>query len=102
MLCRVLSCDEKRQIRAISRAQPGLHLVVDNCATHSHPEVQKWLARQPRLVMHFTPTNASWLNMVERMVERFIRDSADKPLHRDSCASVPELEWAIDAQPAGS
>ncbi|WP_373457347.1 transposase [Variovorax boronicumulans] len=41
-------------------------MVVDNYATHSHPEVKKWLASDPRFVTHFTPTSASWLNMVER------------------------------------
>ncbi|SHM72455.1 hypothetical protein SAMN02787076_02026 [Rhizobacter sp. OV335] len=35
-----------------------------NYATHAHPDVQAWLARHPRFVMHFTPTSASWLNMV--------------------------------------
>lgn len=47
---------------------------MDNHATHSHPEVQAWLAKHPRFVMHFTPTGASWLNMVER----FFRDITDK------------------------
>ena len=45
-----------------------LHLVidvVDNYATHKHPTVQAWLARNPRITMHFTPTSGSWLNMVE-------------------------------------
>jgi transposase len=65
---------------------------VDNYATHSHPEVQAWLAKHPRFVMHFTPTGASWLNMVER----FFRDITDKRIRRDSFTSVPELELAID------
>jgi transposase len=82
-------------LRLINRSTPrhlGLHLVVDNYATHSHPEVQKWLARHPRFVMHFTPTSASWLNMVER----FFRDITDKRIRRDSFTSVAELELAID------
>jgi transposase len=82
-------------LRLIDRRTPkhmGLHLIVDNYATHSHPEVQKWLARHPRFVMHFTPTSASWLNMVER----FFRDITDKRIRRDSFTSVPELELAID------
>ena len=65
---------------------------MDNYATHSHPDVQKWLARHPRFVMHFTPTSASWLNMVER----FFRDITDKRIRRDSFTSVAELELAID------
>ena len=67
-------------------------MIVDNYATHSHPEVQAWLAKHPRFVMHFTPTSASWLNMVER----FFRDITDKRIRRDSYTSVPELELAID------
>ena len=47
-----------------------LHLIADNYATHKHPVVQRWLKRHPRFHMHFTPTSASWLNMVER----FFRD----------------------------
>ena len=39
----------------------------DNYATHKHPAVQDWLVKHPRLNMHFTPTSASWLNMVERL-----------------------------------
>ena len=69
-----------------------LHLVVDNYATHNHPAVQAWLSKHPRFVMHFTPTGASWLNMVER----FFRDITDKRIRRDSFTSVPELELAID------
>ena len=43
-----------------------LHLIVDNYATHKHPKVKRWLAKHPRFHIHFTPTSASWLNMVER------------------------------------
>jgi transposase len=82
-------------LRLIQRKTPRhltLHLIVDNYATHTHPEVQKWLARHPRFVMHFTPTSASWLNMVER----FFRDISENRIRRDSFASVAELELAID------
>ncbi len=37
----------------------------DNYATHKHPNVKAWLARNPRVTLHFTPTSGSWLNMVE-------------------------------------
>lgn len=69
-----------------------LHLIVDNYATHKHPEVQAWLAKHPRFHMHFTPTSASWLNMVER----FFRDITDKRIRRGVFTSVPELETAIN------
>jgi len=150
----VLSCDEKSQIQALDRTQPGLplkkgragtmthdykrngtttlfaalntldgtvigthmsrhrhqewlkflklidaqtpqekelHLIVDNYATHKHPKVKSWLARHPRFHLHFTPTSASWLNMVER----FFRDLTEKRLRRGVFKSVPELTAAI-------
>lgn len=69
-----------------------LHLIVDNYATHKHPEVQAWLAKHKRFHMHFTPTSSSWLNMVER----FFRDITDKRIRRGIFTSVPELEAAIN------
>ena len=84
-----------RFLKKIDRNTPKtkeLHLIVDNYATHKHPEVLAWLARHPRFHMHFTPTSASWLNMVER----FFRDITDKRIRRGVFASVPELEAAID------
>ena len=69
-----------------------MHLIADNHATHKHPAVQKWLAKHPRFNMHFTPTPASWLNMVER----FFRDPTTERLRRGVFTSVPELVTAID------
>jgi hypothetical protein len=43
-----------------------IHVILDNDATHTHPKVKRWLARHPRVHVHFTPTSASWLNVVER------------------------------------
>jgi len=42
-----------------------LHLVMDNYAAHKHENVKAWLAQNPRFVVHFTPTHASWMNLVE-------------------------------------
>ena len=56
-------------LRRIDRAvlKPrDIHLVLDNYATHKTPEVKAWLDKHPRFKLHFTPTSASWLNMVER------------------------------------
>jgi transposase len=82
-------------LRQIDRETPkdkALHLIVDNYATHKHPKVQAWLAKHPRFHMHFTPTSASWLNMVER----FFRDLTTERLRRGVFTSVPELVAAID------
>jgi len=84
-----------RFLKLIDRQTPKkkeLHLVVDNYATHKHPEVQAWLAKHPRFHVHFTPTSSSWLNMVER----FFRDITDKRIRRGVFKSVPDLEAAID------
>ncbi|MGH8712125.1 MAG: IS630 family transposase [Burkholderiales bacterium] len=81
-------------LRQIDRETPpglDLHLIADNYATHKHPRVQAWLAKHPRFHMHFTPTSASWLNMVER----FFRDLTDKRIRRGVFHSVAELIDAI-------
>jgi transposase len=83
-----------RFLRRIDRETPAgkqIHLIVDNYATHKHPAVQRWLKRHPRFHMHFTPTSASWLNMVER----FFRDLTVNRVRRGVFRSVPELVAAI-------
>ena len=83
-----------RFLKTIDRNTPKtkqLHLIVDNYATHKHPQVLAWLDRHPRFHIHFTPTSSSWLNMVER----FFRDITDKRIRRGVFTSVPDLEAAI-------
>lgn len=66
-------------LRQIDRQTPkdrALHLIADNYATHKPPVVQESLDRHPRFVMHFTPTSASWLNMVGRFFPRHHGQSA--------------------------
>jgi transposase len=82
-------------LKKIDRETPKektLHLIADNYATHKHPAVVAWLDKHPRFNMHFTPTSASWLNMVER----FFRDITTERLRRGVFTSVPELVTAID------
>ena len=82
-------------LKKIDRETPKdktLHLIADNYATHKHPKVQEWLEKHPRFNMHFTPTSASWLNMVER----FFRDISENRLRRGVFCNVPELVAAID------
>ena len=81
-------------LRQIDRETPkdkALHLICDNYATHKHAKVKKWLAKHPRFHVHFTPTSASWLNMVER----FFRSISTDRLERGVFRSVPELIAAI-------
>ncbi len=72
-------------------ASKQVHLIADNYATHKHPAVKRWLGRHPRFHVHFTPTSASWLNMVER----FFRDITENRIRRGTFSSVPELIDAI-------
>jgi transposase len=81
-----------KQIERETPKDKALHLICDNYATHKHPTVLKWMARHPRIKLHFTPTSASWLNMVER----FFRDLSENRLRRGVFASVPDLIAAID------
>lgn len=80
-------------LKQIARAysEQGLHLVMDNYATHKRTEVRDWPAANPRIQVHFTPTSASWFNLVEvwfSIIER-------QAIHRGTFASVRELIAAI-------
>jgi transposase len=69
----------------------ALHLIMDNYSAHKTPEVKAWLAKHPRLHVHFTPTSSSWLNQVER----FFRDLTGKCVRRGVFHSVTELQQAM-------
>jgi len=82
-------------LKQLARAYPGqeLHLVMDNYAAHKHEQVRKWLAANPRVVCHFTPTHASWMNLVEVWFSLAERQA----IHRGSYGSVRELNAKIRA-----
>lgn len=82
----------KRLDEAVPR-EPGTetHLILDNYATHKTPAVQRWFARRPHYHLHFTPTGASWLNLVER----FFAEITEKRIRRGAFRSVHALEKAI-------
>jgi len=80
-------------LKQIARAYPDqeLHLVMDNYATHKTVQVRDWLEANPRIVVHFTPTSGSWLNLVEvwfGIIER-------QAIHRGSFGSVKDLNAKI-------
>ena len=82
-------------LRAIDGQVPkhlDIHLVMDNYGTHKTEKVRAWFARHPRYHLHFTPTSASWLNMVER----FFAEITNKRIRRGSFHSAAQLERAID------
>jgi transposase len=70
-----------------------IHLILDNYGTHKHPTVQTWIVEHPRFHFHFTPTGASWLNLVER----FFAEITRKRIRRGTFRSVPALVSAIRA-----
>jgi transposase len=80
-------------LKQVAKAYPRikLHLVVDNYATHKHPAVRAWLARNPRVTLHFTPTSGSWLNLVEVFFSIITRQA----IRRGSYRSVDDLTAAI-------
>ena len=94
-------------LKQLDQETPGeltLHLIIDNYATHKHPKVQSWIAwrnarqrrahaDQERIVLHFTPTSSSWLNLIER----FFRDLTEEVVREGSFASVRQLTSAIEA-----
>jgi transposase len=55
-----------KEVDASVPADVPIHLVMDNYATHKTDKVKAWLAARPRYSIHFTPTSASWMNLVER------------------------------------
>ena len=82
-------------LKQVARAYPRvpLHVVCDNYATHKHPNVTAWLAKHPRVQLHFTPTSGSWLNMVEIFFGIITRQA----IRRGTFTSVDDLVAAIEA-----
>jgi transposase len=68
-----------------------IHVILDNLSAHRAPAVHRWQLRHPRVHFHFTPTYASWLNLVER----FFGLLTEKALKRGSHTSIPQLREAI-------
>jgi transposase len=80
-----------RTIEANVPAGLEVHLILDNYGTHKTPSVRAWFARHPRFQVHFTPTSASWLNLVER----FFALISERQIKRATHRSTRELEEAI-------
>jgi len=80
-------------LRLVARTYPRreLHIVLDNYSTHKHRDVNEWLARHPRIHLHFTPTHASWMNLVEVFFSIITRQA----IRRGSFRSVKDLVGAI-------
>ena len=72
-------------------ADLGVHLIVDNYGTHKTALIRRWLAKRPRFHLHFTPTGASWLNLVERWFALL----TEKQIKRGVHPTVRALKLAI-------
>ena len=86
-------------LKQVARAYPPtpdggeLHLVMDNYAAHKHPKVKTWLEANPRIHVHFTPTHASWMNLVEAWFSLAERQA----IHRGVYTSVKDLNAKLRA-----
>jgi transposase len=83
-----------RFLRMIDQTVPAgkeIYLICDNYSTHKHERVQRWLEKHKRFHVRFTPTSASWLNMVER----FFRDITQNSIRRGVFQDLEQLIIAI-------
>ena len=74
-----------------------VHLVMDNYATHKTPKIQQWLLRHPRYHIHFTPTNSSWLNLVESFFSLVERRVTHRGVHRSTTALEKDIKTFLNA-----
>lgn len=84
-----------RFLNQIKRSVPlekEVHIICDNYSTHKHPKVKRWFERNKRFHCHFTPTSASWVNMVERL----FRDISERRIRRGAFKSVADLIEAAE------
>ncbi len=84
----------RKFLNTIDAAVPAdleLHLILDNYGTHKTPSIHRWLVKRPRFHLHFTPTGASWINLVER----WFATLTEKRVRRGSYRSTKQLEKAI-------
>ena len=80
----------RRFLNLVNREVPDylqVHVVLDNASTHKTASIQRWLQRHPRFTFHFTPTYASWMNLVER----WFAELTTKHIRRGTHRSVREL-----------
>jgi transposase len=88
------SIEFRQFLDTIDASVPGaldVHLILDNYGTHKTALIHRWLAKRPRFHLHFTPTSASWINLVER----WFATLTEKQIRRGTHRSTRELETAI-------
>ena len=88
------SVEFRQFLDSIEAAVPDgldVHLILDNYGTHKTALIRRWLAKRPHYHVHFTPTGASWINLVERFFALLTEKQVRRGIHR----STRELEQAI-------
>jgi transposase len=85
-------------LKVVAKAYPRvkLHIVCDNYATHKHPAIAAWLAKNPRVTLHFTPTSGSWLNLVEIFFGIITRQAIRRGTHRSVADLIDAIERFIN------
>jgi transposase len=89
----------KKFLTTLDREVPAdldVHVVLDNASTHKTPAIKRWLAAHPRFVLHFTPTSASWLNLVERWFAELTTKKLQRGAHRSVRALNTDIHTWID------
>jgi transposase len=71
--------------------QREIHIIADNLSAHKTQQVEAFLAKHPRVRIHYTPTYSSWLNQVEIWFSKIERDV----MARGIFTSVPDLARKI-------
>jgi transposase len=74
----------------------AIHLIVDNYGTHKTARIRRWLAKRPRFHLHFTPTSASWLNLVERWFALLTEKQIKRGAHRSTRALEAAIRQYLD------
>lgn len=90
----------RKFLNKINRSVPDeleVHLVMDNYATHSTPEIKRWRRAHPRFHFHFVPTYSSWLNQVERWFALLTERALRRGVHRSTAALEQAIRDFIDA-----
>ncbi len=85
-------------LNRLVRAYPSkpLHVVLDNSSTHTTPAVERWLARHKRVHFHFTPTGASWMNLIESWFSILTRQQVRRGAYRNVSELISAIEHFID------
>lgn len=74
-----------------------VHLILDNYGTHKTPMIKRWLLRHPRFHLHFTPTGASWMNLVESWFSVFTRKRLKRSAHRSTRSLEQTIREYLDS-----